>query len=683
MKKIRNKKTIKPTFHITKGLRWTLVLSQTANILVFISELSSWMLALLALCLLWQVFIITKEQKNPPSILLLLLSISGAVAIALSGQQLGLLVSMIHLVCFAYIMKTLEMNRRRDFYQVILLGVFLLSCSLIFKQNLLFSSLIFILLIFNFVVLFLYFSRATSSIQAYKKVSLLLLQSIPLALVLFFIFPRLSPFWQVPLAKSAKTGLSDHVQPGDIAKLAQSDELAFRVTFENGAPLPSTMYWRALTMEHFDGKKWAIDQPKNNKGIPVRNTSRKIDRQFSRNLSLSLQGPSYQYQVIAEPSFQTWLFALDIAQVNTSSVMQLADYSLIYHKPITNNVSYQVNSFWQSPMQLDINNSLLESNLHFPNDANPRLQREALKLREIHSDDRALINDVLSRFRQQQYFYTLQPPRLINNSLDQFYFDTKAGFCEHYASSFAFLMRAAKIPARLVTGYLGAEYNPQGGYYSVFQYDAHAWTEVWLKGEGWVRIDPTAAVSPDRVEQGMTRSFRESYSLNANGFFSGKYLREFPLINFISMQLQAIDYQWTKWIIGYSIDKQLNLFSRLFGEDKLLKGAIFSIVVLLFMVVVMWLLNELRSTKAKILESIMLYNKALSLLNKVGIDKPKHMSPSEFCTLVESKRADLSIEFTAFSKTFESMRYKTLSQEEKNQSIDKMKFHFKKLKRLT
>lgn len=651
-------------FTLNQNTAWLLLLSQVFNLSMVTRELSFWMLALMVLCLTWRVQFIRQAKGKPQRLVIFLLAMTGCIAIVISGKQLGVLLAMLHLLCFAYGLKTLELNSRKDFYQLILLGLFILATSLIFNQSLLFSSGVALIVLFNFSLLLYYFSCSAGLPQTLTRCATMLLQSVPLAIVLFVVFPRIAPFWQVPLADSAKTGLSDNVTPGDIANLARSNELAFRVSFDGAKPDYSQLYWRALVLEHYNGKSWLAANAKNSQPyIP------------------QVSGSAVRYQVIAQPSFRHWLFALDIAVVagETKAQRQItaqSDFTLQSKKIISQPLSYHVQSFLQAPLDLRLAREVKQRNLRYPAGSNPRLEQEALRLRQLYADNKDLVQAVLSRFRQEEYFYTLKPPLLINNSLEQFYFDTKSGFCVHYASAFTYLMRAAGIPARMVTGYMGGEYNPQGDYYAIYQFEAHAWTEIWLQGVGWQRVDPTAAVAPARVERGFSEQLlNEQSDLN---LYQYKHL---PLWNALRLQLAAIDYQWTRWVIGYSSQQQMDLLSHWFGKIEAWKTGALIGIAFFTVICLLWLQGKRKVAIKAQSPWLKLYQQALALLTAQGVAKPKAMPVNDFAVTVKQNLPHISFSFTEFSHCFVQLEYQNLSQQEKKRCLDKMRILLKAIKK--
>jgi transglutaminase-like putative cysteine protease len=669
-------------FVSNKALSWLLIASQLANLLLLFTSLTSWMLALAALCMLWQSAIIIGLFTRPIKGLLLIVAILGCIALAVTSSLLGLLLTMVHLLAFAYVLKGLELKKRSDFYQLILIGIFLNAAAMLFNQNLIFSSLLLLALLLNLSTLFSLFISQKSSFYtqwlfAFKSTGKLILQSIPLTIILFIIFPRLSPFWQVPLAKSAETGLTDEVSLNDITELAKSTTLAFRVNFNEQVPLFNQLYWRAIVLEKFDGKRW---QRENNQ--PINAILWLLEPKALRYSAQQLQnfGIGHSYQVIAEPSYQHWLYALAVPVVHNEQIIMLPDHTLLSKKPLTQTTSYNVSSFLQVPRDTQLLPYIKQRNLRLPAKLNPRLQAEAKKLRSQYISDEALIQQVLANIRQQNYHYTLKPPPLNNGSLDEFYFDTRSGFCMHYASSFTFLMRAAGIPARVITGYMGGEYNRNGDYYSIYQYDAHAWSEVWLADKGWVRVDPTAAVSPERIEQGFSSAlFQEQAELNNNTFSLQSY-RHIAWLNFLRQQLNGLDYQWTRWVVGYNNKRQLELLNRWFGQFSLVKLAVIMAFTLSSILLWLWFTN--RSKKVVVAYPIWQKNylKAQALLSEKGIQKMPLQSLDDFAEQVFIYSPNVGISFKKLTQTFKKLHYQALTAQQKRKLLNKHHQYFKQFK---
>src|SRR5690606_7385087 len=316
----------------------------------------------------------------------------------------------------------------------------------------------------------------------------MLLIALPLAALLFLFFPRLpGQFWALPARDQASTGVSDEMSPGDVSELSVSGAIAFRVRFHDDAPPPSELYWRGPVLHDFDGRTW-----------------RRASAVFVPQ-QIVTSGPAYRYRLTLEPHQRRWVFALDApSEWPRARAFRTPDLQLLTpaQSPVSTLTSFELESHTRYEVAGALPHAMRNADLHLPPDRNPRTLALAREMRGRVSSDAAFVEAVLAMFREQEFFYTLEPPRLELHSVDDFLFNTRRGFCEHFASAFTVLARAAGTPARVVTGYQCGEFNPLGGYFIVRQSDAHAWSEVWLEGRGGVRVDPTAAVAPERIESG-------------------------------------------------------------------------------------------------------------------------------------------------------------------------------------
>ncbi len=668
---------------LTKPMSMYLLCLQLVNLLTLILELSPWFIALAALCLIWQGAIIWGAINKPTRVIKLFIASVGCLLLLLTGKTLGLLLAMLHLLSFAYLLKPLELSTRKDFYQLVILGVLILTTSLIFQQSIYFAFLVLVLLSANLAWLCGYFYQQYSPVFQFARASKLLLQSIPLAIVLFVLFPKIPPFWQMPVANSATTGLSDNVAIGDISNLALSNELAFRVEFESSAPAYSQMYWRTLVLDTFDGTRWQQKTKVNRQNVS------KLVKEKSTNLPFDDNMESTHYQVIAEPSYQHWLFALDVVKLRSvkqhKEVYSLKDFTLFSKETIAQPLSYSATSYLTAPLGLlddegDSEFDLLTQHTSVPLHSNPQLTAYAEDLkRQYQADHQNIVQAVLTRFSEQNYRYTLSPPLLTNNSIDEFFFSTKAGFCEHYASSFTYLMRAAGVPARLVLGYLGGEYNQQGNYYSIYQRDAHAWSEVWIQDKGWLRIDPTASVDPSRVERGFSDvliSEQQSY-LSA---FSLANLTNSAWLTSLRMQFDALDYQWTKLVISYSLEKQNQLLAEILGNDSHQKRALVIALAIVGAGLLIWLIHFLSREKIQLHIWQHYLNSADEVLKKLGYTKPFEQSSQQFLAKLAQENTSLARLYRQLLMSFEALHYQQLSTDKRQQLIIEMKQQLTTLK---
>jgi transglutaminase-like putative cysteine protease len=371
----------------------------------------------------------------------------------------------------------------------------------------------------------------------------LLLLSVPLAAALWLFFPRFSgPLWSLPTGESAaQSGLTDSMSPGDLSELSLSDEVAFRVRFKERYPAPDQRYWRGPVLDQFDGHTWS----RSDSGMLIAP-------------DLQTQGTAYEYTLSLEPHRQNWLFALDWPRKWDSRRAYLTpDRMLVQADPVSRPIDVTVVSYTQIVDSEDLSERDRRQQTRLPAQRNPRTRRLALDLRARSASDLEFAQAALQIFRREPFYYTLTPPRLAGDSVDEFLFGTKRGFCEHYASAYAALMRAGGVPARVVTGYQGGAYNRFAGYWIVRQSDAHAWTEIWIQGKGWIRADPTAAVAPERIERG------SAAALNSDGLALNSWYAWSPWFEELRLRLDAVRQIWREAILKYDKRSQMSILDSL------------------------------------------------------------------------------------------------------------------------
>jgi transglutaminase-like putative cysteine protease len=516
-------------------------------------HLPLWVSLLCGMTLLWRAAITLLGRRMPPGILLLPIAATAMAGVfasyhTLLGRDAGVAM-LVLLVAF----KMLEMHARRDLFVVVFLCFFLVLTNFFYSQSI-GTALLMVASVLALLTAQLSF-QFTGSVPPLRRRLLMagriLALAAPLALLLFFVFPRIQgPLWGMPGdASAARTGLSDQMSPGAMSRLAQSSAPAFRVRFDDPAPNQAQLYWRGPVLGAFDGRTWTRvrPEPRRGEGLPP--------------LSISVRGRPVRYQVTLEPTSARWLFALEMPQALPELTGNLAlvspELELTATYPIEGRMRYQVASFvnfhLQAARQLDNGTQWLL----LPYGFNPRALADGRALRR-ERDPVKRVGAVLRRFRSENYVYTLEPPLLGRNSVDEFLYGTRAGFCEHYAGAFVFLMRAAGIPARVVTGYQGGETNPIDGFVTVRQSDAHAWAEVWLAGRGWVRVDPTAAVSPERVERGMASALPPRAPFGIEGLMQLDPGAN-PLLAQLRFALGAVNNGWNQWVLNYSPERQRGL----------------------------------------------------------------------------------------------------------------------------
>ena len=442
-------------------------------------------------------------------------------------------------------LKLLEMRTQREVTLSIYLGFFLVLTNFLFSQTIP-LGLYMLICVWIFIATLVGFNRVGSTptlAERLRPAAALLVQALPLMVAFFILFPRAQgPLWALPQdTRSASSGLSETMTPGNISNLIKSDALAFRVQFEGDRPPFSTLYWRGPVLVDFDGATWSLP--------PVSPVG---------TMGYSKRERRTTYTVTLEPHNKTWLFALDVPATLPAGAYLQADLQLRDRRPVTERKRYEMSSYLDFKYGEDAARNSLRSSLAFDERRNPRTVALGRQWAQESADARSLLAKAF-QYYNREFTYTLEPPALDpRNPYDDFLFESKKGFCEHYAGSFALLMRAAGIPARIVTGYQGGEVNPLNNELIVRQADAHAWTELWLPGEGWTRVDPTGAVSPLRVESGVNAA------LGPIGVYSSIMAAD-PLgvLTGIRNAWQAMNSQWDQWVVGYNTDKQRQFFSQL------------------------------------------------------------------------------------------------------------------------
>lgn len=489
------------------------------------------------------------------------------------------------------IAKLLEVRARRDVYIVLTLSLFVLSAGFLFSQDL---QVTILALLGVLGVLYAMIAQNDDGQGRLRSLLLLSGQALPLMVILFLFFPRLPPLWSVNLnAGQGQTGMSEVMSPGDIANLSQSTELAFRAFFKDGErPVKSVLYWRGLVLSQFDGRAWTPQSPANMQYMTAW-TGQQLPPWVGQSLLLPQQ-ELMEYRIRMEPTQREWLFALNLSYAEPTAALGLTrDYTLQSREPIRQRHDLKLVHYRQAVLDTQLPDWLRQTNLQLPTQSNPQSQAFAQALlRKTNGDPDQYMQAVLAWIRQQNFVYTLQPPRLAGQRIDQFLFETRRGFCEHYSSAFTFLMRSAGIPARVVVGYQGGQAGRDGQSWEVRQMDAHAWSEVWLPKRGWVRVDPTAAVAPERIEQGMGQMTNDA-TLFGDGAAAQLRYQQFKLLGQARELMDYAGYLWQRDVVGFDQDKQTNQLFKWFGlrsmtSQLLVMFGAFSTVVAVIALILWW-----------------------------------------------------------------------------------------------
>jgi len=540
-------------------------------------------------------------------------------------------------------LKLLETRTRRDIYVITMIIYFLSLAALLEGES-------FWLLIYLIGVCWLTTStllRLTSSARksdwrgSVRHAGRILAQALPLAVAFWLFFPRFGgPLWQMPdNGSNATSGLSDSMSPGDISSLAMSDEIAFRVRFKpgSGTPPPQERYWRGPVLHDFDGHSW-----------------RRTEAAAVLAPGLRFQGPAYRYTVSLEPSRHNWIFVLDWpSRWDAERAYLTSDYMLMEPNPLTQPIDVTATSYGHVQAAQPLGPGMRRRDTRLPAGRNPRSLQLAQELRGAHPDDPGYIEAVLAKFHSEAFFYTLTPPRLAADPVDGFLFDTKRGFCGHYASAFATLMRAAGIPARVVTGYQGGTYNRFADYWILRQSDAHAWDEVWLEGRGWVRVDPTAAIAPERVEHGLN----DIVTADNTARFS-RWQQRTPWLGDVWLRLDALRLLWRERILRFDQSSQERLLELLHipEPDGQKLALVLAVCLILGLTWLTWQVRrELRIGPRDPLQRA--YERLCRRLKSVGCERMPWEGPEAYAVRVSRLRPDLAAPVMELCREYSTLRY--------------------------
>ncbi|HLX22758.1 MAG TPA: DUF3488 and transglutaminase-like domain-containing protein [Usitatibacter sp.] len=605
-----------------------------------LSHLPYWVDAFFVVIVAWRGWMAWKALRHPSRWLMALLTIGASLATlrqyhTLSGREAG-----VALLILMMALKLLEMRAQYEVTLSIYLGFFLVITNFLFSQTIP-LGLYMLVCVWIFIGTLVGFNRVGTSPtlgERMRPAAALLLQAIPLMIALFVIFPRATgPLWALPQdSRSGASGLSESMSPGNISNLIKSDAIAFRVQFDGDRPPFSKLYWRGPVMTEFDGMTWSVP-PIAPAGV----------------VEYSKREGRVDYTVILEPHNKSWVFALDVPGKLPPGTYVLGDLEVRDRRPVAERRYYEMSSFLDYRYGETTSQGALKAMLKIDETRNPRTIALAHKWAAEYPDKRALLQQVF-QFYNREFSYTLEPPLLDpQNPYDDFLFDSKQGFCEHYAGSFALIMRAAGIPARVVTGYQGGEVNPINRELVVRQADAHAWVEIWIPEEGWVRIDPTGAVSPLRVESGVNAALGPIGMIPT--LVAADPLGVLPRIR---DSWRALNSQWDQWVVGYNSEKQRQFFMQ-FGASSVdwqtlgvwLIGATFGIgsIISAFLFV--------RDLPPRREASVAAWDRYCRKLAATGVTRAPSEGPLDFLERVRRERPHLAESAAEITRRYIEARY--------------------------
>ena len=544
---------------LSGGMLRQLFIGQCLVLALHLAWMPAW-LAGLALVVAGYRFVQLRRGLPRAGILLRLAAVGGLVlALWLQFGTLGSMDGLVGLLLGVYLLKLLETHDRRDARVVVVIGLVTTAVAFLHDQGIPMAAgaLLAVAWLLQSLV---WLSGASGRRQAWRETAWLLVLSAPLMALLFVSFPRLGPLWSMPQMDRAATGLTDTISPGDIAELSRSDARAFRARFEGREPTPDERYWRVYTLSHFDGTRWSRVTPDQLAATLGRPVDAFVDV-GTRSPWQSHEGEHFNAELLLEPDSRPWRPSLGTPLESDSRQRYLADGTLEGLTPLSSRSLLRLASSAAPPANQDPAGA--RWNRLLPDDTNPRTRALAERLwRENGGDPDAYLAAMMARFGEAPYRYTLSPPRLFgDHRVDDFLFDSQAGYCTYYASAAAVMARMAGIPARVVAGFLGGERHPDG-HFTVRDYDAHAWVEVWRNG-AWRRLDPTAVIAPERIEQGPQAVDDGAEAFLADARFSPLRMREVGWANRLRLEWERLEYRWQRGVIGYQRESRRSLMAQL------------------------------------------------------------------------------------------------------------------------
>ncbi len=633
MSKSNTLPAVKPDKSLVYGLLASIFMVSVPHV----EHLPPWVTALCAMLIAWRIYLNFSGHPLPPRWMLFFLSTGTVGGILLSYHTLFGRDAGVTLLILLASLKLLELRAARDATLLIYLSCFIIITNFFYSQSIP-TALMMLASLLVILTTWAHLHSGGLSLKTRLNIATkLMLQAIPLTLLLFVLFPRVQgPLWGMPQDAHASSGLSDSMAPGTLSKLSLSQAVAFRVNFEGGSPPRDQLYWRGPVLWDFDGLTWK------NRDAVTPNKAPQLDK---------LDRP-VDYTVTLEPHNKNWLFALDMPTRVSIANFMTNDFQIHAKEPITARLRYNVHSQLVYRANADEAPSQLNRALMLPPELNPRARKLAAAWRTELSTDDAIISTALTHFNRENFEYTLEPPLLGLHGVDDFMFKTRQGFCEHYASSFVFLMRAAGIPARVVTGYQGGEPNDFGGYTIVRQSDAHAWAEVWLKGLGWVRIDPTAAISPARVQGGLYAAIPDSLAL---AFLARTQL---PWLMSLRLNLDMLNHQWNQWVLGYDSERQFGFLTRLGMEDITWQKMAINLLIGVALIVALIALVLLRKLTMGQTDAVLgLYLRFCRKLARAGVSRAAHEGAQDFAKRAAARLPQHANAINGITAHYLALRY--------------------------
>lgn len=619
------------------SLPWTLA-ALAFSVLPHVQYLPFWATFVFLTCSAWRWQVERKRWRLPPAWLRIALSLTCFIGVLASYESVSGVGPGSALLTVMAALKLLETKQRRDQFVLLFISIFLIMSSLL-REQFLWSLLYLVAGVLFTMTAWLRMSTSSqvSIVDSFKTGARLIAYAAPLTVAMWIFFPRIStPFWAVPIdTSSASSGLSDQMSPGDISSLSMSNAVAFRVKFEGTVPPPHQRYWRGLVLYRFNGRTWSGNEPSLGSGA---------------RSEVDYLGDPLRYQVTMEPTQQHWVIALDIPfEWDLEHTFMGPQHQLASVQPIDQRVAYTVVSHTGFRLNSKLPEFARSWYTRLPENGNRRTLALSRQMRDDAPDEESFITNVLQKFNNEEFFYTLEPPALGRDPVDSFLFDTRRGFCEHYASAFAVMMRAVGIPSRVVLGYQGGEMNPMGDYMIVRQADAHAWTEVWLAGRGWYRIDPTAAVAPERIESGRSAAMFDGIAA------SWGFTAPSEILYQLTLTWDVLNAKWNDLILGYGPENQNKFMQWLGMEEPDWRQMMLTLVAIVtILIVIISVLLMLRYRPPPKDAAAILYQK---FTKKSGVPPSRGETPQAYAVRLAREQAGMAGAAASITAQYLDARY--------------------------
>lgn len=594
-----------------------------------------WLIALTVALYVWRGVLARNAAPLPSRWLLLAIAAIAMLGVrAEYGVFFGRAQGIVMLVLFSGL-KLLELRTHRDATVGVFLCCFLLITNFLYSQTIPMAVLMCAAIAAMTTTLVGFNAPGRDWHRDLRAAALLLAHAVPAALLLFVLFPRVQgPLWGLPQdANAGVSGLSETMTPGQIAQLALSDAIALRAEFNAEPPPQSLRYWRGPVLWDFDGRTWRMGEttlaefPEPEGGSDV-----------------------YEYSVVLEPHERKWLFALETVSRLPPRAHFTADGQVLAQRDVRRRLRYDITSVSDPKPRTEGSRAVLERALQLPDGSNPRTVALARSWRGESTEDARLLARAIAYLQDNRFSYTLEPPLMGPDPVDAFLFSAKAGFCEHFASAFVFLMRAAGVPARVVTGYQGGDLNPVDRIITVRQSDAHAWAEVYLSGRGWIRVDPTAAAVPGRVASGLARALPEGSALPL-------LMRpQFQWLRSLRNRWEAVAHQWNVWVLGYNPERQRDLMAYFGMRDadwRKLTAVLFTLLGGFTAVLLAWSLRDF-ARRDPLQRAWFLFCRKL---DAQGVRRAPHEGPRDFAERAARRLPTAAETIRAIAQRYIGLRY--------------------------